>query len=110
MCKHGPYKALLTQANLDTGATKEYIHSLFLAFGPIVDVFVATNANGESRGHADVQFEDPDDAEAAVDNMEGAQVFGKTLRVRLSSGTVTSHDSKKPVWEQEEFLKQNPTS
>lgn len=72
-----------------------------------MDVILATNASGESRGHADVQFEDPDDAEAAVDNMEGAQVFGKTLRVRLSSGAAVAVDSKKPLWEQEAFLQQN---
>lgn len=76
--------------------------ALFLPFGPIIDILlpIDNKAKNTSRGFADVQFENIGDAEAAIDNMEGAEVYGKVLRVRRSTKEGPKLDQKKAVWEQ----------
>lgn len=58
-----------------------------------------SNTNNASstvnRGFADVQFEQEADAEAAIDNMEGAEVLGKVLRVRKSVKEARQIDHRK---------------
>ena len=49
-----------------------------------------------SRGFADVQFENEVDALAAIDNMDGAEVYGKVLQVRKSIKEGPKLDNKKP--------------
>lgn len=61
------------------------MYQLFLSFGPISDVVISLDTKGRSRGFCDVQFEEPEDASAAIDNMNGAQVMGRTLRVRQAT-------------------------
>lgn len=86
--------------NLDPSITQEHIYDLFITFGPIVEVQLPTAASrGQTasastpsavsadlkvgnKGWADVQFETEDDAEAALDNMEGFELLGRVLRVR----------------------------
>jgi peptidyl-prolyl isomerase E (cyclophilin E) len=97
-------KARIHVANLDASVSKEYLYSLFIPFGPIIDVALGSDSRGKFRGFADVQFENPEDAEAAIDNMEGAQVLGKTLRVKYARKETAKLNSTVPVWEQEAFL------
>lgn len=87
--------------NLDPSITQEHIYDLFVTFGPIVEVQLPTAASKGltaspstpsaavsadlkvgNKGWADVQFETEDDAEAALDNMEGFELLGRVLRVR----------------------------
>ncbi|ANB14477.1 hypothetical protein AWJ20_2069 [Sugiyamaella lignohabitans] len=95
----------ICSANLDKNVTKEHIYSLFLPFGPIVDVVPVTDPKHGFRGSADIEFETEEDAAAAIDNMEGAQVFGKTLHVRLSRKDLSEGaprvDMNKALWAQD---------
>lgn len=68
-----------------------------------------------NRGFGDVQFDAEADALAAIDNMDGAEVMGRVLRVRRSvkEGRQQTIDHRKAVWEQETGeateTKQEPT-
>lgn len=59
--------------------SEDYVYALFIPFGPIAEVKV-------QNGTAHVEFEDEDDALAAVDNMDGAQVYGKIIKVTKNNG------------------------
>lgn len=73
---------------------KDTVHSLFLSFGPIVEVNLHKRPSGIQ--HGSVQFEEAEDAAAAVDNMGGYDLFGKPLRVRLAKGDTEQFDNNKP--------------
>ena len=49
------------------------------------------------RGFAFVQFESADDAAEAIDNMDGAELFGRVLKVNLSKPAALKQN--RPVWE-----------
>lgn len=80
--------------NVEAQVPKDTIHSLFLSFGPIVDVSLHKRPSGIQ--HGSIQFEEADDAAAAVDNMSGYDLYGKPLKVRLSKGDAVQFDDTKP--------------
>lgn len=45
------------------------------------------------------QYEDADDCRAAIDNMNGAELFGASIRVTMAKAN--SVDKRKPVWEKD---------
>lgn len=46
------------------------LHSAFIPFGDIISVQIAVdNATGKSRGFGFVEYEEVEDAKAAIDNM-----------------------------------------
>ena len=51
------------------------------------------------RGFAFVEFVDVEDSESAVSNMDGAELFGRTIRVNVSRGGAASG---KAVWAEAE--------
>lgn len=48
------------------------------------------------KGFAEVQFESDEDAAAAIENLDGSQVFGHTLKVRRAKKETASLDSATP--------------
>jgi peptidyl-prolyl isomerase E (cyclophilin E) len=76
---------LVYVGGLDEGVTKETLVAAFLPFGPLKDAQIPLdNATGRSRGFGFVEFEDAEDAAAAIANMDGAEMFGRTLRVNAA--------------------------
>lgn len=56
--------------------------AVFAQYGEIVDVnLVKDKATGKSKGFAFVAYEDQRSTNLAVDNLNGAQVLGRTIRV-----------------------------
>lgn len=90
----------------------DVIHSLFLPFGPIVSLTLplATDSPAQNKGYAEVHYEDARDAAAALDNMDGFELFDRPLRVKPSAITaphasgaisVDTIDTKKSIWNQQ---------
>lgn len=55
------------------------------------------------RGFAYVEFEDPEDTKAAIDNMDGSELFGKVLKVNAAKPPKNVNEglgSKTALWEQ----------
>ncbi|KAA8909051.1 hypothetical protein TRICI_004640 [Trichomonascus ciferrii] len=48
------------------------------------------------KDFAEIQFESDEDALAAIENMDGSQVFGQTLKVRRAKKETASLDSTTP--------------
>jgi peptidyl-prolyl isomerase E (cyclophilin E) len=66
--------------------TLEILRAAFIPFGELKDVQLPLDAAGKPRGFGFVEFEEEGDAAAAIDNMEGAELFGRTIRVNVARG------------------------
>ena len=62
---------------------------------------------GKHKGFGFVQFIEDEDAEAAIDNMNENELFGRTLRVNLAreSNSKARPESTKPVWADDFFYR-----
>lgn len=71
--------------NLDFNATKEQVQSLFEQVGPVQDVFLPMDREtGRPRGFAFVEYESESDAEKAIEQFNGQELLGRTLRVNAA--------------------------
>ncbi len=59
----------------------------------------AARATEKHRGFAFVQFDERSDAADAIDNMNGAELFGRVLKVNIAKPDAASRGSHRPVWE-----------
>ena len=76
----GPTKLFV--GGLSWGITTEDLRSVFSQFGPLVDATVIPDrVNGRSRGFGFVTFENPADADKAIEKMNGAELDGRSLKV-----------------------------
>merc|ERR1719487_2847040 len=67
---------------LNLGMTEGDVVIVFSQFGEIVDVnMVRDKSTGKSKGFAFLCYEDQRSTNLAVDNMNGFQMLGRTLRV-----------------------------
>ncbi|KDD76116.1 hypothetical protein H632_c349p2 [Helicosporidium sp. ATCC 50920] len=79
------------------------LHAAFLPFGDIKDVSIPLDhASGTHRGFGFVEFELPEDAADAVDNMHNGELLGRVLRVNYAQpGKIKGGDrgwASQPVW------------
>lgn len=58
---------------------------------------------GKSRGFAFIEFESEDDAADALENMDGAELFGKVLRCNIAKAQPKLTEGK-AVWNAEEWI------
>jgi len=78
----------------------------FIPFGEIVGVSIPLdNETGMHRGFGFVEFELPEDAAAAIDNMNEAEIYGRTIRVNFARPPKTNERSQRPIWADDEWLK-----
>jgi cleavage stimulation factor subunit 2 len=74
--------------NLDYTTTEEQLYAMFSEIGKIVKVRLVTDAGtGKFRGFAFVEFETPHDALAAIRNMNGKELNGRSVRVNFSNNS-----------------------
>ncbi|GIY23106.1 polyadenylate-binding protein 1 [Caerostris darwini] len=59
----------------------EKLREMFEKYGKITSAKVMTDDTGKSKGFGFVSFEDPENAEKAVDDLNGKELNGKTLYV-----------------------------
>ncbi|CCW68988.1 unnamed protein product [Phytomonas sp. Hart1] len=70
--------------NFDPNFTSENLHELFKEYGEVLSCRVMTNAGGVSRGFGFVSFAAPDQANAALREMNGRMLNGKPLIVNIA--------------------------
>ena len=93
---------------LDERVEESELQAAFIAFGEIAEVEVAREAGtGAHKGYGFVTYEAGEDAEAAVENMNHSEMYGRVLRVgfaRGGSGNASgSAARRRPVWEDEAY-------
>ena len=94
--------------NLHPALTEDNLRDQFIAFGEIVDVEISANKREEDQTmYAHIEFEDPVDAAAALDNMDSAELYDQVIRVTPAKAIREAFEglgSKVPLWEQEGFI------
>lgn len=53
---------------------------------------------GRSKGHAFIEYEEGDDCEHAIFNMNDSVIEGKVVKVSLAKEEKIKQNSSKPVW------------
>ncbi|CAI9301063.1 unnamed protein product [Lactuca saligna] len=101
---HAKYKdsAYVYVGGIPFDLTEGDLLAVFAQYGEIVDVnLVRDKGTGKSKGFAFVAYEDQRSTILAVDNLNGAQVLGRTIRV----DHVTKYKKKEEEDEEEEQKK-----
>lgn len=101
------WKATVHVGGLSQQVTSAHVLDAFIPFGEIVEVKLP-KADGAKpptlhKGFAYVEFEDSSDAKEAIDNMDQADLFGKTIRVSQAKAPKSAQEglgSKTAVWQQ----------
>jgi RNA recognition motif-containing protein len=101
------WKATVYVGGLAPVVTAANLHDAFIPFGEIADISLPKNENPNStdphRGFAYVEFEDPEDAKEAMDNMDQAELFGRAIKVSAAKAPKSADEglrSKTAIWEQ----------
>ena len=84
---------------------QQVVRAAFIPFGDLVDVQIPLDYETEKhRGFAFVEFELPEDAQAAIENMNDSELYGRTLRVNVAKPLSRTANSSRPVWSDDEWL------
>lgn len=89
--------------------TSGLVHAAFVPFGEISDVQLPLDYETQKhRGFAFVEFELAADASSAIDNMNDAELYGRTLRVNLARPTRTADGTtSRALWAEDSWLQEH---
>eukprot|EP00465_Bigelowiella_longifila_P001787 CAMPEP_0185253510 /NCGR_PEP_ID=MMETSP1359-20130426/2232_1 /TAXON_ID=552665 /ORGANISM="Bigelowiella longifila, Strain CCMP242" /LENGTH=175 /DNA_ID=CAMNT_0027835901 /DNA_START=45 /DNA_END=572 /DNA_ORIENTATION=+ len=89
-------KTLLYVGGLDEKVDEKTVHAAFVPFGEIVNVELPRDAlTHHHRGFAFVEFEEPEDAGHAIDNMNDSELYGRVLKVNNARSSAMGREG---VW------------
>merc|ERR1712216_390053 len=96
-------KKTLYIGGLDETLDEKALHNVFNLFGDIKDIVVPRDVySGKHRGFGFVEFEEIEDAKAAIDNVHNSELMGKILRVNYAQKPNIKGGMKgwshQPVW------------
>ncbi|OEH75475.1 peptidyl-prolyl cis-trans isomerase [Cyclospora cayetanensis] len=93
---------------LSEEVNEEILRAAFLPFGDIREATIPKDrATGGHRGFGFVEFEEEEDAQQAVLNMNNSELFGRTLRVNTSRhGPQGAAPKNRAVWQDDFFFRE----
>lgn len=98
-------KKTLYVGGLADEVDEKTVEAAFIPFGDIIEIQMPLDyATGKHRGFAFLQFESTDDAAAAIDNMNDAEIYGRTLKVNFAKPMQIKEGYNKAVWNDDEWL------
>ncbi|KAI5639373.1 cyclophilin type peptidyl-prolyl cis-trans isomerase/CLD domain-containing protein [Phthorimaea operculella] len=87
---------------------EKVLNAAFVPFGDLVDVQIPLDYETEKhRGFAFIEFENAEDAAAAIDNMNDSELFGRTIRVNVAAPQRIKEGSTRPVWSDDNWLQKH---
>ena len=100
-------KSTVYVGGLDQGVTALTLAEAFVPFGEVVDISLPKpeqpNSSEVHRGFGYVEFDLPQDAKEAIDNMDGSEIYGRTIKVAAAKPQKDANEglgSKTAIWEQ----------
>ncbi|CAG7977321.1 hypothetical protein N7519_003598 [Penicillium mononematosum] len=110
-------KSTVYVGGLDQGVTAHTLAEAFVPFGEVVDISLPKpdqpNSTEVHRGFGYVEFDLPQDAKEAIDNMDGSEIYGRTIKVAAAKPQKDANEglgSKTAIWEQEGYLAKHAVS
>jgi peptidyl-prolyl isomerase E (cyclophilin E) len=98
------------------------LHSAFIPFGEIKSIEIPLDHSTRklncefslfgldiSKGFGFVEFEEAEDCEHAIDNMNDSELMGKVIKVNYAKPIKLKEGSNKPLWAQDKYLYQAST-
>jgi peptidyl-prolyl isomerase E (cyclophilin E) len=99
-------KSTIYVGGLEESVSEELLHAAFIPFGNIQEVQIPRNhKDNTNRGFGFVQYFADGDAAAAMDNMDGAELQGRVLRVNIAKPLRHKLGATKAVWSHDEWFK-----
>lgn len=87
------------------------LKSAFSPFGDIIDINLPMDYSTQKhKGFAFIEFQLPEDAADAIDNMDNGEILGRTIRVNLAKPNRYRESANKPVWADDEYLRETTGS
>ncbi|KAF2258749.1 peptidyl-prolyl cis-trans isomerase E [Lojkania enalia] len=110
-------KATIFVGGLDKRVTTQDLHDHFVPFGEIVEVTLPKpdlpSSTDPHRGFGYIEFELPEDAQEAIDNMHLSRFYENIIEVAAAKPQKSHTEglgSKTAVWEQEGWLAKHAVS
>ncbi|OKL60792.1 hypothetical protein UA08_03172 [Talaromyces atroroseus] len=104
-------KSTVYVGGLDQAVTSQTLTEAFIPFGEVVHVSLPKpdlpSSTDNHRGFGYVEFEVPQDAKEAIDNMDQSELYGRIIKVAAAKPQRDANEglgSKTAVWEQEGYL------
>ncbi|KAJ5928404.1 Nucleotide-binding alpha-beta plait [Penicillium verhagenii] len=110
-------KSTIYVGGLDQAVTAHTLAEAFVPFGEVVDISLPKpdqpKTDDVHRGFGYVEFDLPQDAKEAIDNMDGSELYGRTIKVAAAKPQKDANEglgSKTAIWEQEGYLAKHAVS
>lgn len=101
-------KKLLYVGGLADEVDEQTIQAAFIPFGDLVEVnFPIDFETQKHRGFAFVEYETVQDAADAIDNMNDAEIFGRTIKVNVAKPQKLREGSSRAIWADDEWLQKH---
>jgi len=86
LCSFGKERVIrIYVGNLSRETTGDELRALFEDFGQVADVnIIRDRMTGESRGFAFIEMPSQNEAEAAIEGLNGREVHGRSMRVNVA--------------------------
>ena len=101
-------KRVVYVGGLPDRATSDLLRAAMIPFGPLKGVELPMDyTTGTHRGFAFTEYEDADDAEEAIFNLNGSELLGRTIKVSLAQPNQVNKlsSSNEAVWKSDEWFK-----
>ncbi len=100
-----PHKRTVYVGNLPEDVTAQSLFAFFSTFGQIKAVQIPRDHITNSfRGFAFVEFDERQDALAAIDNYDRTEFMNRTIKVRKARPLDLKPNYHKPVWANDDWL------
>ena len=98
-------KRMLYVGGLADEVNQEMVRAAFIPFGDLIEINMPLDyATQKHKGFAFVEFEEKDDAASAIENMNDAEICGRTIRVNLAKPLRATEASTRAVWQSDQWL------
>lgn len=98
-------KRMLYVGGLADEVNQEMVRAAFIPFGDLIEINLPLDyATQKHKGFAFVEFEEKEDAASAIENMNDAEICGRTIRVNLAKPLRATESSTRAVWQSDQWL------
>lgn len=101
-------KKLLYVGGLAEEVDEKTVQAAFIPFGDLVEVNLPIDYETQKhRGFAFVEYESVQDAADAMDNMNEAEIFGRTIKVNIAKPLKFREGSSRAIWADDDWLQKH---
>lgn len=99
------FKRTIYVGNLPETITHNELYAFFNTFGEIKSIEIPKDhLTLKYRGFAFIEFDEREDAYAAIDNYDRTEFMGRNIKVRKSKRVDMKPNYHKPVWHGDDWL------